>query len=76
MDREERARTKKYKKGKDKKKGRPKKSSGTARKDNYRTKNSEEALEAACKAVQEKRMTAREAAKEYSVPRNLQYLNL
>jgi hypothetical protein len=53
--------------------GRPKKKEmrkpGWSRKGNYRTKYSPEALLKAIKAVQEKRMSAREAAKLYQVPK-------
>ena len=40
------------------------------RKDNYRSRYSEEDLQRAIKAVREKRLSAREAAKRYNVPRN------
>ena len=57
--------------GKVKKRGRPSKKAqqGTSRKGNYRTKYKMEALEAAVREVKAKRMTAREAAKEFNVPR-------
>ena len=43
---------------------------GLRRKDNYRSRYSEEDLQRANKAVREKGFSAREAAKRYNVPRN------
>jgi helix-turn-helix, Psq domain len=53
--------------------GRPKKDrreENLKRKDNYRSKYSQEDFQKAFRAVQEKRMSAREAEKHYNVPRN------
>lgn len=43
---------------------------GAARKNNYRCRYSQEAMKAAVKAVKEKKMGVRQAAKEYSVPKS------
>jgi transposase-like protein len=52
--------------------GRPKKAKskhGTSRKDNYRTKYTEAMFLEAMECIKEKRMSVREAAKQYGVPK-------